>query len=51
MPEVFPQDVDSDRILFVVKHPGIDRVQDARGDLVPTSSEHSLGADSGLRQI
>lgn len=37
------RDVEDDRVLFLVEHPGTDRVWDARGDLVLTSSEDSLG--------
>lgn len=37
------RDIERDRVLFVVEHPGTDRVWDARGDLVLTSSEDSLG--------
>lgn len=37
------RDIEHDHILFVVEHPGTDRVWDARGDLVLTSSEDSLG--------
>lgn len=37
------RDIERDLVLFVVEHPGTDRVWDARGDLVLTSSEDGLG--------
>ena len=37
------RDIEDDRVWFLVEHPGTDRVWDAQGDLVLTSSEDSLG--------